>query len=114
MINGMFGVPVCVRMSGNMTIVLYVIMPISIVLIAIAMISRLRLTPVCEPFILNVNSVVSIKTPNSVVAINVNIPRPGLPMAVSNPPTAPAYVAPIFFMNSPLRASSTAWSAMNM
>lgn len=46
--------------------------------------------------------------------MNVNIPSPGLPMAVSSPPIAPAYVAPMFFMNSPLRAKSTAWGAINM
>lgn len=101
-------------MVGVITLMLYVIMPISMVLIAMAVMSLLRLTPFVVPFILKVYIVVSIRAPKSVVARNVNIPRPGLPRAVSSPPIAPAYVAPMFFMNSPLRARSTACGAMNM
>lgn len=40
------GIPVCAKMySGLITLVLYVIMPISMVLRAMAAISRLRFTP---------------------------------------------------------------------
>ena len=110
-----FGTPICVRRcSGIMTHVLYVIMPISMVLIAMAMISRLRFTPWGAPLILNMNNVKSTRMPNIIKAMKVNSPSPGLPRAVNSPPTAPAYVAPMFFINRLLRAKSIACRTINM
>ena len=104
-----WGIPACVKMySGIVTVALYVIMPISMVLTAMAAMRRLRFTPFGEPLILKTNSERSTRTPYIIKARKVNNPSPGLPKAVNNPPTAPAYVAPTFFMNNPLRAKSIA------